>query len=765
MKRLIRDNRAAVMMIVFFASSCVFAYCPVWIKAAFFSISFLFVILLLIRPVASRLFADDAKLKAAAFMITASLIVSSAVSFAANDLYAAGIGRAAGESETAYFRITGTDREYPYITYYTAETQDSALIPKGTDVMLATPVGGLQYGDVIFCEAEYSSLDERSTDTFDGRRYYQSHGIMIFAEAEEVDKIAEDRRFSLKHFFDGIRDSLASAVRAHCGRDGGGLAAAVLLGSKDGLSAAVKRDFRRLGISHLLVISGTHFSALIMLLEYALRRLRLGRAARACIDIVFILIFMGITGFTPSVLRAGVMHLLAQLSVIVARKPNNFNSYALSGALIVLINPLAVTDIGLQLSFASTLGCIVNLSERSRIFGKRRARRQNRVPRFVSRLMESVMITFTVTLFTLPLSWLYFGEISLVSIPANIVAVPVMTAFMYLSAVYLITYPLTVLVFPLSRLVSLFGSFIVSSAGKISHIGGVMIPIDFGFAPLFILPLAAMLLAFPFVRRKKGAAAVITSLFAVFVAASAITATSDRTNTYFSYVPVGTNEGFIVKSDGKVLAADMSNASIGYSYELSNEAKQYHVTELDTVLLTHYHNKHIPQFGSLCEREIVRRLVLPSPSTDAERAVYNGLCDTAAEYGVEVVTVADGESYTFGKAEITVSPRTYLTRTTHPVSGAAVRIAGEEIAVLPCSWNDGGDFVRRAANEAEYVFLGGHNPVYAERYLYSAGENLKLLSLSDAAYKKMEHYSREALLDVIVSEELTRLKWKLSPEK
>ena len=68
---------------------------------------------------------------------------------------------------------------------------------------------------------------------------------------------------------------------------------------------------------------------------------------------------MGLTGSTPSVVRAGIMHILAQLSIIVSRKPNTVNAYALAGVAIILINPFAVVDIGFQLSFVVTFGLLL----------------------------------------------------------------------------------------------------------------------------------------------------------------------------------------------------------------------------------------------------------------------------------------------------------------------------------------------------------------------------------------------------------------------
>ena len=764
MKRLIRDNPTAAMLLAFFIASCVFAYCPMWIKSVVIAALFLFILFAFIIPCKVRSLFSDRKTSRAVLLMCSAVICASAVSLFAFDYYEAKINRTSGESESATFRIVDTVREYPYVSYYEAAAVGSDMLPRGTKVELALPYGSLEYGDVIKADVTYSSLSDNSTDVFDGRRYYLPRRVMVFAESEEAEKIAEDRRFSVGRFFDGIRDTLSSAIKANCRRETGGLAAAVLLGDKADLDASVKRDFRRIGISHLLVISGTHFSSLIALLEFAMRRMKIKQNIRAAVNMAFVLFFMALTGFTPSVIRAGIMHLLAQLSIIVARKPNTVNAYALSGAVILAVNPYAALDIGLQLSYAATLGCIVYLTERGNIrkFISRKASdgEKKRGNGFFRKIADGVLLTYTVTLFTLPLSWLYFGEISLVSIPVNLVAVPLVTGLLYLSAAFLVLYPLTVFIFPLSRLIDIYGGFVLSAASAVSHLSGVIVRIDFALAPLIIIPLVAAIVIFPFAKRKKTVAGAAFGLFVLLICAALLVKNADRAKTEFCYVPSGKNDGFVLHSDGKVLLCDMSNASVGYSRELEAEAEDSRASEIETVLLTHYHNKHISGFGSLCEREIVRNIILPSPSGEKERAVYNGLCDVADEYGVSVITLDDGELYPFGECEVSVYPRTALSRTSHPISGVKVVTHGEEIVLVSSSWNEGSEELAHDIGTAEYLFFGGHSPIYKKSFSLSNDGSAKLVSLSEDAAEFFSRESAEELGEEVRAEEKTKLEWK-----
>ena len=73
-------------------------------------------------------------------------------------------------------------------------------------------------------------------------------------------------------------------------------------------------------------------------------------------------------------MRAGIMHLLMQIALLVSKKPNSFHSFALSGSLLLLFNPFGAVNVGLQLSFAATFACLLWLRGRGRIFPAARRR-------------------------------------------------------------------------------------------------------------------------------------------------------------------------------------------------------------------------------------------------------------------------------------------------------------------------------------------------------------------------------------------------------
>lgn len=738
MFRRVSDNPAATTLLSFFIGTCIFGYCSYVVKLAVACVAFIFMLMLLCVPAIKKLCREHGgeKLRKTFVAVGSAVVLASVLSVVSFDIVYKNADRAAGKSETASFYIVSLEKEYPYAAYYKANVERSELLREGTTVLLTVDGGGLYNGDIIEAEVEYHSLGEKSTDSFDGKGYYLPRGMKLIAEAEYCDVLDNSPRLDFSTFFANIRSKTGSLIRAQCGKDTGSLVAAILLGDKSSMPASVKRDFRRCGASHLLVISGMHFSIFLAVFELLLRRLRIKPRGRAWVNIGFIIVFMCVTGLSASVTRAGIMHLAAQISRLLTRKENTIISYSLAGSLIVLVSPFSVLDIGFQLSFAATLACIVYVTSRFNYVSdktKEQSKNKSIIHKTARVLVDSVSITFTVTMFTLPLSWMYFGEISLISIPMNIIGVPLISVLMYVGAAFLVLYKTRIFVTSLAWIIKKYGGFVLSVFHFAAKQKGVVLPISYDFTPFFIIPLVVLLVLISAVRHNKRLYFSAAGLFAIFVCTAGVCGILNGKQNALIYVPSGKNDGIVVRSGGDVLVADMSSGSFGFSYDLTNAAKELNATEIDTVLLTHYHNKHVTYFGNLCEREIVSILVLPEPVNENEQLIHDSLCDTAEEYGVDAVTVANGEEYRFGDCMVSVYPRKYLSRTSHPVSALALRCDGERAILVSESWNEGDERIADEIRNAEYVFFGEHSPVYKKNFTLALSDSAKKVVLGDKA--------------------------------
>ena len=187
-----------------------------------------------------------------------------------------------------------------------------------------------------------------------------------------------------------LQQKLSESLRREMHRDTGGVLAAMTVGDRSGLSAQLSGAYRGAGLSHVLVVSGMHVSILCgdvlgRLLSNRKKRLRgyTGRRVRALFSAVLALLLVGVTGFTPSVLRAAGAVWLSALGVWVYGPPDALTSLGVAGVLMTAGNGYAVCDVGFQLSFAAVVGTLAGgavVRRSQEAWEKQRAKKKR--PRF-----------------------------------------------------------------------------------------------------------------------------------------------------------------------------------------------------------------------------------------------------------------------------------------------------------------------------------------------------------------------------------------------
>ena len=191
----------------------------------------------------------------------------------------------------------------------------------------------------------------------------------------------------------------------------------ILLGSRQNIPQSIKDAFSRTSTSHILAISGYNITiiaeALLAGLVLVMRRRR-----AFWISVVVILLFTILTGASASVVRASIMGLLLLFANGYGRLYDARNGIALAAGLMVFLNPFVlVFDIGFQLSFLAVLGLIY--------FYPILNKKTHKLPEMAG-LKESLLMTISAQTLVFPLIIYYFNQFSLVSLPANILVLPLM---------------------------------------------------------------------------------------------------------------------------------------------------------------------------------------------------------------------------------------------------------------------------------------------------------------------------------------------------
>jgi competence protein ComEC len=188
------------------------------------------------------------------------------------------------------------------------------------------------------------------------------------------------------------------------------LVAGFLVGDTRDAPEAVIEQFRASGLSHLLVVSGENVAFVLALAGPLLRRLP--RHARLVAALLVLVLFGTMTRWEPSVLRACAMAACSLVAVFVGRPVAGLRALALAVAALLLVDPFLVHSVGFQLSCAACLGLALT------------------GPWFAAHLRgpawlrESLGATLGAQVGVAPVLIPVFGSVPLVSVPANLLAVP-----------------------------------------------------------------------------------------------------------------------------------------------------------------------------------------------------------------------------------------------------------------------------------------------------------------------------------------------------
>lgn len=193
----------------------------------------------------------------------------------------------------------------------------------------------------------------------------------------------------------------------------------IILADRTEMDMGTVQDFNRSGLVHLLAISGTHIVIIFGLFYFLMVRcipLKF-RKYSIILSLIFIWLFALFIGFGNSVLRSCIMLSVYFIFVLLQRKPDLLHSLALSAFIILILDTQQLFDVGFQLSFLAVLGIFWLNQPLLKYF----PRADNY---FKKLIFNTITISLSAQLATLPLVLYYFHQFSFVSIVANVFIVP-----------------------------------------------------------------------------------------------------------------------------------------------------------------------------------------------------------------------------------------------------------------------------------------------------------------------------------------------------
>jgi competence protein ComEC len=430
------------------------------------------------------------------------------------------------------------------------------------------------------------------------------------------------------HLRDGLRE--AAAVLPDGPR---GLLPGLVVGDRAGLDPVLVDSFKTTGLTHLVAVSGTNVAIVAGSVLLLLRAATVGPRTAAVGGGLALAGFVVLARPSPSVLRAAVMGGIALIALATGRPRAAVPSLAATVLILLLAVPSLAGDPGFALSVAAT-GALLLLApafaERLRLGG---------VPRGIA---EAVAVPAVAHLATAPLIAGLSGTLSLVAIPANLLAEPAVAPATVLGVLIALTAPVSHgLARLLARVAGLPVGWIVQVAERGARVPGAVLPWPAGLVgglTLFAALVAVIWLArLRAVRRVTLAA--LTGIVVVALPAGVVHPGWPPRGWMLVACDVGQGDALVLNlRPGVAVIIDTGPDPVAADACL----RRLGVRQVPLLLLTHLHADHVGGLSGVLRHRAIGAIEV-SPLREPASA-WRTVQDAAAQGHLPLWTAVVGET-------------------------------------------------------------------------------------------------------------------------
>ncbi len=610
-------------------------------------------------------------------------------------------------------------------------------------LLICQYVSDLAPGETVSMKVTLASLNEAAGVAYDPAMLLADGYSIALLSEEETDISVTG--MSKNHFsvrIGSLRRSLSAQLELLCGREAAGLPSALLLGEKGMIPDAVSRDFARVGVSHLLAISGLHMTLLFGMLAGLFLILGVPKRVRSVLLSALALLYLFLIGFPPSATRAIVMLWMVYLSMLLRRESDPLTALGIAAFLILFFDPRAVVDAGFWMSYLATLGLVTMASPIGNLIEERFM--QSRVATCLSvypmllglcksllKFLLSLLVGVTAMSFSLFVVSFVIGEVGILSPLSTIILTPFCACLLILTPLALLTAKTSLspwisgmIRFVCDQMTSITDALseptwsVISVRNPIMIILAIVIAISLCICLMVNLPrryrlcvLLPILIGWVCIG--------VTSAYRIYTDEDTLLLTYlQPSNEADSLVLVSGSEGFI---------CDLSNGSMTALSAAVREAETNGATEIAALMLTHYHTRTEGALYHILAREKIRALWVPYPMTPKDHEHLQAYLEKTTEAGIPLVLYDDAHPLTiFTDATIQLE-RAFIERSVQPILlvtlDTAITDPDHGLTLYCGSAIFESDLAARATTllkKADTVIFGEHGPVTKAPYAAGA---------------------------------------------
>ncbi|MDP2913253.1 MAG: DNA internalization-related competence protein ComEC/Rec2 [Candidatus Omnitrophota bacterium] len=529
----------------------------------------------------------------------------------------------------------------------------------------------LEFGDEVILQGTLSKITGlKNPGTFDYPKYLAIRDIYSVLKVRDFDvvkKLGAGSKLHIKSWAYKLRRFIREACDKHLEGTNASFMKAILIGDRIGLPDDIKDSFVKTGTVHIIAISGLNVGMIAAVIMFFLAMARIPRKA----DLVFVSLFMIVYCFTagasPPIVRAVIIFIIITAGYLIDRTSDMLNSLSLAAVLILLYNPKELFDPSFQLSFASVAGIIIFTPRLENILGANKARAGLFFGKFYSYCLKGVSVSAAACLVIWPIVAAYFNIVSVISVAANLIVVPILfiltaAAFPFIAA-SLLPGPSATIV---AAGISIVEQFLFTVNGYLARA-----PMAYfrtaapsgEFLVLYYAFLAAVLLPkYIFFRRTRiyRKHLLLALLVAFNILAWKGVVFPENKNLRMTFLDVGSGDASVIElpEDGAILIDGGSGGGEGKFDIGKNVIAPFlwnrNIRSIDAVILSHFHEDHLGGLIYILNNFKVGCVIDNGASVQNSR-VYDDYIRTIKRLRIKHLVAGEGDTIgPFGETRIYV---------------------------------------------------------------------------------------------------------------
>ncbi|CDB24295.1 competence protein [Clostridium sp. CAG:557] len=468
---------------------------------------------------------------------------------------------------------------------------------------------------------------------FSSKTYYAAKGIHMLSYLYEYEdyQIKSDENKPIYYYFLKAKQTLIESIRTLLPKEQASVAVGVLLGDKNLMDDEIKSNFKAIGISHLLAVSGLHASVIATAIFALLQMTKLSKKWVSLLTCVAIVCFMALTGFSASVTRAGIMLIMFYLSKFFYVKSDSLNSLGLATFVITMFNPFAAGDLGLLMSVLSTLGIIL-FEDKFEAKIKNLAKNLKCGSKVLDKLAGTISVTLCATIMTMPIIMLSFGKVSLINVISNILIVfPTMLMMIFtliFSVLYLIPF-FKFIAIPLAFLAGLLINYIIFCANLLAKIPFASVSTRQPMV-LFWLAVTCILIALALFLYEKYKLLKLSAILSTIILFIGIFSYQifDRDITHLAFLDTGNGCSAVISQNGHTSVLSCGGDKFKLS-KMQNYLDAQNVKNLDYLILSDFQDSTANYANDVIKKFNPNYVVLPSSTESIDEKLERNISDSS----------------------------------------------------------------------------------------------------------------------------------------